>query len=302
MSELYGRMIPIYIGLIACMIFQIPTAVAQNVETIMLSRFFGGLFGSSSIVVTAGALSDFWGPVDRGLALGIYAGTTFIGPTMAPVIGGFITQSYLGWRWTAWITMILIGFIGILGVFFCSESYAPLLLQRRAAKKRFETRDWAIHAALDEEPVRLHDITHRYLLRPFKMLVLEPVLFLITLYISLIYGTIYLFFEAYPIAFQEDRHWNLGVGALPFLGIQIGVVIGVAFIVWNTNTRYKRKMLENGGIPVPEERLIPMMVGAVILPIGLFWFAWTSNPHITWVPQVLAGIPIGCGILLIFLQ
>lgn len=29
---------------------------------------------------------------------------------------------------------------------------------------------------------------------------------------------------------------------------------------------------------------------------------WTSNPHITWVPQVLAGIPIGAGILMIFMQ
>lgn len=45
-----------------------------------------------------------------------------------------------------------------------------------------------------------------------------------------------------------------------------------------------------------------MIVGAFMLPIGLFWFAWTSSPHITWVPQVLAGIPIGAGILMIFLQ
>ena len=45
-----------------------------------------------------------------------------------------------------------------------------------------------------------------------------------------------------------------------------------------------------------------MMIGAFLLPIGLFWFAWTSSPHITWVPQVIAGIPIGAGILMIFLQ
>ena len=47
---------------------------------------------------------------------------------------------------------------------------------------------------------------------------------------------------------------------------------------------------------------VPMIIGAFLLPIGLFWFAWTSNPHITWVPQVIAGIPIGAGILMIFLQ
>lgn len=108
--------------------------------------------------------------------------------------------------------------------------------------------------------------------------------------------------EAYPIAFQEQRGWNLGVGALPFLGLTIGVVIGVGIITWTSQTRYKRKMMENGGKPVAEERLVPMIFGSILMPIGLFWFAWTSDPHITWVPQTLAGIPIGCGIIMIFLQ
>ena len=130
----------------------------------------------------------------------------------------------------------------------------------------------------------------------------EPILVLITLYMSFIYGMIYLFFEAYPIAFQEERGWNGGVGALPFLGITLGVLCGVTIIVYSSNHRFKRKMMENGGKPIPEERLIPMMIGAFLLPIGLFWFAWTSNPHIHWAPQVIAGIPIGCGIQMIFLQ
>ncbi|KAL2048870.1 hypothetical protein ABVK25_010876 [Lepraria finkii] len=53
---------------------------------------------------------------------------------------------------------------------------------------------------------------------------------------------------------------------------------------------------------VPEERLVPMMLGSVLLPIGMFWFGWTSNPDITWVPQVISSIFLGCGIILVFLQ
>jgi MFS transporter, DHA1 family, multidrug resistance protein len=68
-----------------------------------------------------------------------------------------------------------------------------------------------------------------------------------------------------------------------------------------TKTRFARKMKKHGRV-IPEERLPPMILGSVLLPIGLFWFAWTSSPHITWVPQVIAGIPIGWGILMIFLQ
>lgn len=132
------------------------------------------------------------------------------------------------------------------------------------------------------------------------MLAFEPILLLTTLYMALVYGTLYLFFEAYPISFQEQRGWNPGVGALPFLSITVGVIFGNLTIAATTIFRFKRKYLEGGNKIAPEERLIPMIVGAVVLPPGLFWFAWTSNPHITWIPQVLAGAPIGMGIQIIY--
>ena len=301
-SELYGRRVPLFLGFTAFAIFQIPVAVAQNVETIMLCRFFGGVFGSAPLAVVGGALADFWGPVERGFALGLFAGSTFGGAVVGPILGGFVTKSYLGWRWTAWFTLILASLFGTLAFFFCSESYAPVLLQRKAARIRFQTKNWAVHAPADENQVNIHEIAHKYLYRPFVMFAFEPILVLVTLYMSFIYGMIYLFFESYPISFQESRGWNPGVGALPFIGIALGVVLGVSIIVYTSNTRFKRKMIENGGKPIPEERLIPMIIGAFLLPIGLFWFAWTSDPHISWVPQVIAGIPIGAGIQMIFLQ
>lgn len=119
---------------------------------------------------------------------------------------------------------------------------------------------------------------------------------------ALIYGILYLLFEAYPISFMEDRGWGLGVSSLPFLAITLGVLLGSSIIVYLTRTRFARKLKESGGKPVPEERLPAMMIGGVLFPIGLFWFAWTSNPNIIWVPQVLAGIPIGAGVLMIFMQ
>lgn len=302
LSELYGRKIPLFFAFFLFAIFQIPVGVAQNIETIMLSRFFAGLFGCSPLTIVGGTLADFWGPVDRGFALGLFSGATFIGPVAGPIVGGFLTQSYLGWRWTAWITLIMTAFFGPLAYIICSESYAPVLLQRKAAKMRFESKNWAIHAPADENKIDTKEIINRYLFRPLLMMALEPILVLITIYMSFIYGILYLFLESYPIAFQEIRGWNGGVGALPFLGITVGVVIGVAIITYTSNTRFKRKMEANGGKPIPEERLIPMMIGAFLFPIGLFWFAWTSNPHVSWVPQVIAGIPIGAGVLLIFLQ
>ena len=260
-------------------IFQIPVAVAQNLQTIMICRFLAGLFGCAPLAVVGGALADYWPPVDRGVATAIFAGATFIGPVAGPIMGGFITQSHLGWRWTAWITLIMAAFFGTIGLLVLPETFAPVLHQRKARRLRHETKNWALHSKLDETPVSPKDIVVKYILRPFQMLVLEPILLLITIYLAFVYGILYLFFEAYPISFQEIRGWNLGVGALPFLSITVGVVLGGAIIAWATKTRYARKLEKHGRV-VPEERLPPMILGAILLPIGLFWFAVriASNP------------------------
>jgi MFS transporter, DHA1 family, multidrug resistance protein len=301
LSEVYGRMTPLFSCYAAFAIFMIPVAVAQNIQTILICRFLGGVFGSAPLVIVAGAFADIWNPVDRGIAVSIFASATFVGPVSGPIVGGFVTQSHLGWRWTAWLTLIMAATSGGIGMLVVPETYAGTILQRRAARLRHETKNWALHAKLDEQRVTTSDLFTRYFYRPFQMLIQEPILLLITIYISLIYGILYLFFEAYPISFQMERGWNMGVGALPFLGIIVGVLMGAVVVSWVTQTRFARKCKEHGRV-IPEERLPPMILGSFLLPIGLFWFAWTSDKDITWVPQVIAGVPIGMGIFMIFLQ
>ncbi|KAJ5083525.1 hypothetical protein N7456_012952 [Penicillium angulare] len=302
MSELYGRRFPLFIGYAIFAIFQIPVAVAHNLQQIMIFRFLIGVFGCSPLAVVGGAMADIWDPVDRAVAIAMFSCATFLGPILGPILGGFITDSYLGWRWTAWITLIASSFFGLVAFFIVPETYGPKILQDRAARLRQETKNWALHSFLDEHKPTWSDIVVKYLLRPIQMLVLEPILICITIYLAFVYGILYLFFEAYPISFSVVRGWkHEGVAALPFIGILIGVLLGAALIIYTTKTRFARKLAKHGRV-VPEERLIPMMIASVLLPIGLFWFGWTSKPSISWVPQVIAGVPIGLGILVIFMQ
>lgn len=217
-------------------------------------------------------------------------------------MGGFITQSHLGWRWTAWITLIMASGFGLIALAIVPETYGPVILKRRAQRLRHETKNWALHAKIEEGQTSFNDIVQKYIFRPAQMIPQEPILLLVTIYMALIYGILYLFFEAYPISFQEERGWNDGVGALPFLSIFVGILAGSALVAVNTKIRYARLHAESGGHVPPEERLILMAVGGCVLPVGLFWFGWTSSPNITWVPQVLAGGPIGFGIFLIFMS
>jgi len=300
MSELFGRKWPLLIAYACFGIFQIPVAVAQNVQTIMLCRFFGGVFASSPLGIVGGSMADMWSPTYRAAAIAGFALATFVGPAMGPIIGGFVTDSYLGWRWTEYLTAILAFFFLFVDIIFLPETYGPVLLKEKAKKLRHERMIWAIHARQEEKEISFKTIFEVYLFRPIKMLFLEPMILLLTMYVSFVYGVVYLLFSAFPIAYQEVRGWNDGVGALPFLGITLGALTGSIIIVLFI-PRYARKMKEAGG-PVPEERLIPMMIGGVLFTIGLFWWSWTSYPTISWVPQVIAGWPLGAGIVLIFLQ
>ncbi|KAK5119338.1 hypothetical protein LTR85_007694 [Meristemomyces frigidus] len=301
MSELYGRKIPLFAGFIIFAIFQIPVAVAPNLETIFICRFLSGFAGCAPLTIVGGALADFWAPVDRGIAVAIFSCATFLGPTGGPIVGGYLVQAGFGWRWTAWVTLIASAFFGTAGWFVYPESFGPVLLQQRAKKLRYATKNWAIHAPADEIEINMRAILEKYLTKPIKMLIWEPILVLITIYISFIYGILYLFFETYPISFIQQRGWSAGAGGLPFIAVMVGVMCGGCTNYFFVKTRYVRIMREKGRVP-PEERLVPMMVGSVALPVGLFMFAWTSSPTITPWPQIIAGAPVGMGIVLIFLQ
>ncbi|KAI3335623.1 MFS general substrate transporter [Ustulina deusta] len=292
LSELYGRKTPLFIGIFVSALFQIPVAVAHNVETILVCRFLGGVFGCSPMAIFGGFLADIWDSVERGVALCSFAGATFIGPLAGPIVGTFLTTSSLGWRWTEWLTLILFAVFGTIAWITVPETYAPVILSRRATRA---------HTPLVERRIDVRAILVIYILRPFKMLLWEPILLLLTVYLAFIYGILYLWFFSYPIAFHQERGWSERLSSLPFLAIIIGIALGCGYIVLDTSTRYARKMKKFGSVS-PEERLPPMIVGAILLPVGFFWFAWTSNREIIWVPQVLAGIPTGAGVFIIFIQ
>lgn len=277
-------------------------ATAENFQTLMLSRFFAGVFASCPLAVVGGAFSDLFGNETRGIAIALFSALVFIGPFISPIVGAFIAQSYLGWRWTEYITGIMGALAFILDLLFLEETYLKTLLCRRAAWIRGETQNFAIHHISEEEDITFKDLFEKHLLIPLKLLFLEPIVLLITIYTAFIYGILYLFLEAYPIVFAQYRHINPAVATLPYIGLIAGVLIGCAIVI-AFEPRYNRKLKENNNIPVPEQRLPPMMVGAVLFPIGLFWFAWSGNyPNVHWIVPTLSGLLTGAGLMTIFLQ
>ena len=250
----------------------IAVATATNIQTILVCRFIGAAFGAASIAIAPGILVDLWAQFTRGIANLAWALTIVGGPTFGPIEGEFTVKNQsLGWRWTAWITLIIAAFILVLSLPTASETFAPVLLQRKAARLRFETKNWALHSKRDEQPVEYSALARKYGLKPFQMLAQEPVLVTVTIFMSLIYAIMYLTFFAFPYSFAVVRRWEIGVSSLPFLALFVGYVFGGILLILDGSIRYKRLLCKHAGKVAPEERLPPMIIASFVLVGGLFW-------------------------------
>lgn len=301
LSELYGRKPVLVFSILGFTLFNFAVATAENLQTILICRAFSGMIGASPLVVVPATFADLFDNKQRGRAITIFSMTVFCLPIVAPVAGSFITHSYLGWRWTMYISGIMgaAGWIGI--VFFLEETHHPMILVNKAKEIKKRTGNWLVHAPHDEFELSIKDIVEKNITRPIVLLVKEPIILLISIYNSFIYGILYLLLSAYPIVFAEGYKMHGGVAQLPYLGVALGMFIGGA-ACYVLEGKYIDAMEKNNGKPVPEERLNPMFYGSIAFPVGLFWFTWTGNwpEKVHWMAPTAAGVFIGFGLITIF--
>ncbi|OTB03604.1 hypothetical protein M426DRAFT_321524 [Hypoxylon sp. CI-4A] len=301
LSELFGRQVLFFGTYAALTAFNAGCAGAKNPQTLIILRFFAGAFGSSPLTNAGGVIADMFPASERGQAMALFAVAPFLGPVIGPITGGFLGIG-AGWRWVMGFLAIFSGALWILGSLLVPETYAPVLLRRRAAKlSQMTGKHYVSMIDRDQGRVSLGESFKIALSRPWILLFKEPIVLMISLYMAIVYGTLYMMFAAFPIVFQQGRGWSAGIGGLAFLGILVGMVFAIVY-TFPDNKRYNRILVAHGGFAPPESRLVPTMVGCVFLPIGLFWFAWTNAPSVHWIVSIMACAPFGFGMVLVFLS
>ena len=231
---------PVYIGtLIVFVIFQVPTALAVNFAMLLCFRFLTGFIGSPVLATGGASISDMFEPKKRAYAIGIWGIAAVCGPVLGPLVGGFAAQAK-GWTWTIWELMWLCGFSLILFIFFLPETSSTNILYRRTRRLRKLTGIQTLRCQPEimaehmtgkevipssQTPclplIHLPQVVLIALIRPIT-LNLEPIVFLLNLYIALIYGLLYIWFESFPIVFVGIYGFNLGQEGLAFVGILVG--------------------------------------------------------------------------------
>ena len=319
-SEFNGRRPVFLVTGTIFVITQLCCALTRTYAGFLVSRFIVGCSSSTFSTIVGGVVSDIYHSQDRNWAMALFAGAALASTGLGPLVCGFIAQ-HTTWRWIFYLQVIVDG-IGVAALFlFFRETRGSVLLSRKAKKLNqwYEAREragyfgfeiqmehgiektvsqrilWKVKA--DEERGSFRHMLFISLYRPFHLLFTEPVVVFFALWISFSWAVLYMTFDAIPLVFSTNHGFSLEQSFAPFAAMSTGALISTIISVIQENWARRRGKLASS----PEGRLYFSCLQSGLLPVGLFWFGWTSFRSIPWIVPALA---IGCatmGIISIYL-
>jgi len=302
LSETFGRKFVYLITLPLFDIFTLGFGLSRSIGSLIVCRFFAGMFAAPGVSVAAATIADYVAPSRRAIYLAFYYTIPFIGSTIGPMIGGFAVESK-GWRWTAWITLIIAAAFHPPALYL-RESYKTIILQRRANALGVEGPSGSSRTIRQT----VKEFITSTIIRPLHMLTTEPLVGYVCLYTGFQFALLYTFVVASPWVFKTVYGFSVGAQGLSFLGLVTGccvapfVLIAVDLFIYQP--RYNR--LQDDPDPAfrrtnlpPKHRLIAALYGSLVLPVGLFWYGWSARPSIHWISPIVAqGVTILGSILI----
>ncbi|RAL07593.1 MFS transporter, partial [Aspergillus homomorphus CBS 101889] len=304
LSEFYGRRYIYICSFSFFLIWLIPCAVAKNIQTMIICRFFGGIAGSAFLSVAGGTVGDLFARHELSAPMMLYTSSPFIGPELGPLVGGFINQ-YTTWRWTFYVLLIWTGALLALIFLFVPETYHPVLLRRKAQRLRDETGDERWQAPIEKLQRSVAQTVLRSTYRPLLLLTMEPMCLNLCIFSAILLGILYLFFGAFQLVFQNVYGFELWQRGLCFLGLFVGMLIAIfTDPLWRRNYVRLEENHEKATGQLddfqPEWRLPPAIAGGPLVTIGLFIFAWTIYPHVHWIVPLIGSAFFGAGTILVY--
>lgn len=316
-SEINGRR-PVFIATgILFVICQLCCGLTRSYGGMLAARFFTGVGGSTFSTMVGGVISDIYHHQDRSAPMALFAGAAIFGTGLGPLCSGLIAQ-HLEWRWVFYVQAIDGGLIILAVCLFFKETRGSVLLSRKAqilnnwyeareseglfgvqiptedsGKTRMESQRIRWRVKSDEERVTLARMISISCYRPFHLLLTEPVVFFFSLWVAFSWAVLYLTFSSIPLVFETNHGFNIEQSSAVFAAMCVGALISTLISV------YQERVAKHYGkaVSTPEGRLYFSCVQSILMPVGLFWFGWTSFPSIPWIVPTLA---VGCATMGIF--
>ncbi|KAL4962070.1 major facilitator superfamily domain-containing protein [Aspergillus stella-maris] len=302
-SEEFGRWPILQLSMFLINIWQIPCAVAPNWGTIVVCRALGGL-STAGGSVTLGLIADIYEKETQQFPLAFIVLSSCIGTSIGGVIGGPI-QRFLSWEWFFWIQLIFGGVTQAI-IFFMPESRSTIIMDKEAKRMRKSGEDPNVYGPneLKKPRVSAKEALHIWI-RPFHMLLTEPIVFCLSLLSGFSDALIFTFLESFAIVYEQG--WGFGVLGQAWAVIPINlayVITYFSYFPWFWRDAQLRKRIDDDDM-APERRLKWLLWLAPLEPIGLFGFAWTSfgkERGIPWIASMIFSTCVGIANYAIYLS
>lgn len=289
-SETYGRKTLYVTSTLIISASCVLVAAVPSVSGVFVGRIISGFFSAVPSIVTAGTVEDIFDSEARVWITFTWGCATNLGVVFGPLYGTFLSES-LGWRWAFYVAAIITGLQGLLCLTM-SESRPSLLLERKLkifhkATGRTEFKVWNPDSVLS-----YREFLNIGIYRPVQLLLTEPIVWMVSIMSSIAFGQIYMLTEAIPIIYQQfgfDRSQQ----SLAFLPIGIGFLLGG--ITRFYDMRLIKKIKASGRALTPEDKMRGFSMGAPVLAISLWWFAWATPPHFKthWIVSMIPLMGVG---------
>lgn len=315
-SEINGRR-PVFIGsAIMFLAGLIGCATTPSFAGMLVSRFFVGAGASTFATMVGGVVSDLYNAENRNTPMAIYSGSALAGTGAGPLTAGFIVGR-ASYRWVYYSEIIALGIMIVVVCLFFHETRGSVLLSRKAKvlneyleklerQQQRRPAEGLAHdhvrlrykVAADETRSSLAHMLYLSLTTPMKLLATEPVVFFFSLWVAFAWALLYMTFDVIPLVFSTRHGFTTEQNGAVFAAISIGTILAtvISIVQEKIAKRHWPKLTSS-----PEGRLYFACLESALLPIGLFWFGWTTQSSISWVSPVLALACAQMGIFVIYL-
>ncbi|KHJ32287.1 putative mfs dha1 multidrug resistance protein [Erysiphe necator] len=285
-TETVGRN-PVYIGgRLIHLIFILGTALAQNISTQLICRFFAGIGASTILAIHGASIADLFGQEGRSLAWPFVALWSFLGTSFSPIVGAWIAQSTtVSWRWTDWIAVIMSAITFMITIIWLPETFAPILLKWKASKIRKTTGNKNFIAPIESQS----SFSKRLIINLNRALIMstrEYIVILLGLWLIVVYIVVFGFVSGMNVLFGKTYSFSQGLVGTSFAAIAVGVILNTmlshyfAYQHHNRTEKLRNETSSDSRLP-PEYRLLSAFPVAFSLPISLFWLGWTNYDSIS---------------------
>lgn len=176
------------------------------------------------------------------------------------------------------------------------ETHPKILLERKAARLRASTGNPELRSRLTSKRLTAGHVLLTTLVRPCELLVKSPILLVISIYVALIFGTMYLLFTTFTSVFEGQYGFSTSMSGLVYLGSGVALVFAlIAFHSLDGRVQRSRMRADGVATPKPEYHLVMMILFSPFVGLGLFMYGWTTFYQVHWIVPIIGTVLIGFG-------